>query len=154
MDAGHIAAELLKSFRKTRALPKSVTEHLASKTASQLEGALPAISLPDFVSFHTAYANDRSAEYGFAQLVLALGQPGDVFWAISTSGNSKNILHAIEVARAKSLTVIGLTGHFGGKMLASCDVCICVPEEETYKVQELHLPVYHAICLELERRIF
>ena len=91
-DAGHISGELLKAFCCRRELPEAVKNRLPLEVANQLQGALPAIALPDFVSFHTAYANDCSAEFNFAQLVLALGQPGDVLWTLSTSGNSKNIL--------------------------------------------------------------
>ncbi|MDE6576515.1 MAG: SIS domain-containing protein [Opitutales bacterium] len=153
-DSGHIAGELLKSFCRKRPIPQNIAAQLPAEITEQLEGALPVISLPDFVAFHTAYANDRSAAYGFAQLVLALGQPGDVFWAISTSGNSKNILHAAQVARAKSMPVIGLTGQSGGALKSLCDVCIAVPEVETYKIQELHLPIYHALCQALEAALF
>ncbi|MDR0740269.1 MAG: SIS domain-containing protein [Puniceicoccales bacterium] len=153
-DAGHISGELLKSFCKKRPILQDIAAKIGSEMASNLEGALPAISLPDFVSFHTAYANDRSAEYNFAQLVLALGDEGDVLWALSTSGNSKNIIHAIRTARAKNLKVIGLTGRSGGMMCDLCTTCICVPEEETFKIQELHLPVYHALCQAIEAHFF
>ncbi|MDR2371760.1 MAG: SIS domain-containing protein [Puniceicoccales bacterium] len=153
-DAGHISGELLKSFCKKRPIPQDIAAKIGSEMASNLEGALPAISLPDFVSFHTAYANDRSAEYNFAQLVLALGDEGDVLWALSTSGNSKNIIHAIRTARAKNLKIIGLTGRSGGTMCDLCTTCICVPEKETFKIQELHLPVYHALCQAIEAHFF
>ncbi|MDR2201052.1 MAG: SIS domain-containing protein, partial [Puniceicoccales bacterium] len=93
-------------------------------------------------------------EYAFAQLILALGKPRDAFLAISTSGNSKNMLHGIAVARAKDMAVIGLTGATSGAMIARCKPCICVPEHETYKIQELHLPVYHALCQALESHFF
>jgi D-sedoheptulose 7-phosphate isomerase len=153
-DAGHISGELLKSFCKRRTVPEDIVIKLGLEMASNLEGALPAISLPDFVAFHTAYANDRSAEHNFAQLVLALGSENDVLWALSTSGNSKNIIHAIRIARAKDLRVIGLTGRSGGTMRDLCTACICVPEEETFKIQELHLPVYHALCRAIEAHFF
>ncbi|UPA28111.1 MAG: SIS domain-containing protein [Verrucomicrobiota bacterium] len=153
-DSGHIAGELLKSFCCKRPIPPNIAAQLPAEITEQLEGTLPVISLPDFVAFHTAYANDRSVAYSFAQLVLALGQLGDVFWAISTSGNSKNILHAAQVARAKSMPVIGLTGQSGGALKSLCDVCIAVPEVETYKIQELHLPIYHALCQALEAALF
>ncbi|MDR1590648.1 MAG: SIS domain-containing protein [Puniceicoccales bacterium] len=153
-DAGHISGELLKSFCKKRLIPRNIATKIAREIVPNLEGALPAIPLPDFVSFHTAYANDRNGEYNFAQLVLALGNENDVLWALSTSGNSRNIIHAIEIARAKTLRVIGLTGRSGGMMRDLCTACICVPEEETFKIQELHLPVYHAICQALEAHFF
>jgi D-sedoheptulose 7-phosphate isomerase len=153
-DAGHISGELLKSFCKKRPIPQDIAIKIGSEMASNLEGALPAIALPDFVSFHTAYANDRNAEYNFAQLVSALGGEGDVLWGLSTSGNSKNIIHAIRIARAKDLKVIGLTGRSGGMMRDLCTACICVPEEETFKIQELHLPVYPALCRAIEAHFF
>ncbi|MDR0590505.1 MAG: SIS domain-containing protein [Puniceicoccales bacterium] len=153
-DAGHIAGELLKNFCKKRPIPEDIAAELGEEEASQLEGALPVISLPDFTSFYTAYANDRHADYGFAQLILGLGQAQDVFLALSTSGNSKNILHAIRVANAKRMKVAGLTGATGGAMCRHCAACICVPERETFAIQELHLPVYHALCREWEDYFF
>jgi D-sedoheptulose 7-phosphate isomerase len=153
-DAGHISGELLKSFCKKRPIPMKIAQKIGPEMAEQLEGTLPAIPLTDFVSFHTAYANDRNAAYSFAQLVLALGGKNDVLLAISTSGNSKNIIHAIRVAQAKNLEVIGLTGRTGGKMRDLCTACICVPEDETFKIQELHLPIYHTLCQELENYFF
>lgn len=153
-DSGHIAGELLKSFCRKRPIPSTIAQQLPLEITEQLEGALPIISLPDFVAFHTAYANDRSATFSFAQLVLALGQPGDLFLGISTSGNSKNILYAAQVARAKGMSVLGLTGQSGGAFKPLCNVCINVPEQETYKIQELHLPVYHALCQAIEAEFF
>ena len=116
--------------------------------------ALPAISLVGEVGLTTAYSNDVAPDLMFAQQVLGYAKPGDVFLGISTSGNSKNIIYAAEVAKARGMRVIGLTGENGGKMKGVSDVCIKVPEKETFKVQELHLPVYHAICLEVEKSIF
>ncbi|MDR3317348.1 MAG: SIS domain-containing protein [Puniceicoccales bacterium] len=153
-DAGHIAGELLKNFYKKRAIPEDIATKLGEEVSNHLEGALPVIALPDFTAFHTAYANDRDGAYSFAQLVLALGNEGDALLAISTSGNSKNILHAIGVAHAKDMKIVGLTGATGGAMRPCCTACICVPERETFKIQELHLPVYHALCQELENYFF
>jgi D-sedoheptulose 7-phosphate isomerase len=153
-DSGHMSTELLKSFCKKRPIPHDLAEKLGNEITAHLEGALPIISLPDFVAFHTAYANDRDAEYSFAQLVLALGQKGDTFLAISTSGRSNNILHAIQVANAKAMNIIGLTGETGGFMREHCTACIDVPERETFKIQELHLPVYHALCQALEHHFW
>jgi D-sedoheptulose 7-phosphate isomerase len=153
-DSGHMAGELLKSFCKKRPIPVDIAEKIGEEMASKLEGALPVIALADFVTFHTAYGNDRNGEYAFAQLILALGKPQDALLAISTSGNSKNILHSVNVARAKDMAVIGLTGMTGGALGAFCRPCICVPERETFKVQELHLPVYHALCQALENHFF
>jgi D-sedoheptulose 7-phosphate isomerase len=115
---------------------------------------LPAIPLPDLVAFQTAFANDCRPEFAFAQLVFALGRPGDVLFSISTSGNSTNVLHANSVARELGMAVVGLSGKGGGRMGETCDCCIRVPVVETYLAQELHLPVYHAICAALEARFF
>jgi D-sedoheptulose 7-phosphate isomerase len=150
-DSEHMAAELLKGFRRDRAVgPGAVPE----KLRSHLQGALPAIPLPSFVAPLTAFANDCDPDYAFAQLVLALGRSGDMLFSISTSGNSANVLRANETARALGLTVLGLSGESGGKMAATCDVCIRVPERETYRIQELHLPVYHALCAAVEADFF
>lgn len=119
-----------------------------------MQGALPAIALVDHVVLSTAYLNDMDPLLGFAQQLFGYGAEGDVFFAISTSGNSQNILYAGVVAKAKGLKVIGLTGKDGGRLKEICDVAIVVPETETYKIQELHLPVYHALCLMLEERFF
>jgi D-sedoheptulose 7-phosphate isomerase len=153
-DAEHMSAELLKGFRSGRALGESWRKILPRETWEVLQGALPAIPLPSFVAFQTAFSNDRRPEFCFAQLVLALGAAGDVLFAISTSGNASNVLLANGVARAKGMAAIGLTGADGGKMPASCDVCIRVPERETYRIQELHLPVYHALCAMVEAHFF
>ena len=153
-DAGHIVGELLKSFVVKRPIDPLVASALGPAIANELEGALPAISLPDMVAISSAYANDRNPQFAFAQLTYGLGMAGDVLLAISTSGNSENVLLACQVAHAKGMQVLGLTGKSGGKLKALCDHCVCVPEEETFKIQELHLPVYHAICLMLEQALF
>ena len=119
-----------------------------------LQGALPALSMVNQVALNTAFANDQAPELGFAQQVLGLGRPGDVLLGITTSGNSANVLFAADVARARGMKVVGLTGQGGGKMAAKCDVCVAVPARETYQVQEYHLPVYHALCLALEEEFF
>jgi D-sedoheptulose 7-phosphate isomerase len=115
-----------------------------------LQGALPAFALVENAALATAYNNDCNPEYTFAQQVYAYVREGDCLLGISTSGNSRNIINAIETAKARRAVTLGLTGATGGKMKELCDICICVPETETYKVQELHLPVYHALCLMLE----
>ena len=150
-DADHIAGELLKAFGKKVSLKHS---GLPETLESHLQHALPAIPLANLHGAFTAYSNDREPEWAFAQLVYALGTPGDCLWALSTSGNSKNILNAVQVARAKQMKVLGLTGRSGGQLRDLCDVCICVPEEETLKIQELHLPIYHCLCLEIEEHFF
>ena len=153
-DAGHIAGELLKGFGQKRPLHADWQEKLGKNLAAQLQGALPTLALPDFTALLTAYANDCNPEYGFAQLTWGLGQAADTLLCISTSGNSKNILNAAEVARAKGLKTIGLSGQTGGQLKDTVDTCICVPHREVYRIQERHLPIYHALCLELEKAFF
>ena len=153
-DCEHIAGELVKSFSRERPLDPELADKLGQELASNLHGSLPAIPLPSFTAFHTAFANDDHPEYAFAQQVIGLGKPGDVLLAISTSGNSGNVLHAINTAKATELKVIGLTGADGGKLAPLCDVAIKVPAQEVARVQELHLPVYHALCQALEDAIF
>ncbi|MDR3273852.1 MAG: SIS domain-containing protein [Puniceicoccales bacterium] len=153
-DCGHIAGELLKSFKSKRLVVGNFRHSVGDEIADNLQGALPVISLPDMVAINTAYANDCDPRYNFAQLVYGLGFTGDVLLAISTSGNAKNVNLAATVARAKGMSVVGLTGESGGTLASKCNVCIRVPESETFKVQELHLPVYHTLCLVLERRFF
>ena len=160
-DCDHIAGELLKGFMSKRPLPKEkkaemlrLCPELGDDTLSDLQMGLPAISLHSALAYNTAYCNDVSAELVYAQAVLALGKDCDVLLAISTSGNSKNVIRACEVAKALGIKVVGLTGRQGGKLKVISDVCISVPEDETYKVQELHLPVYHALCAELEKHFF
>lgn len=145
-DAEHWAGELLKRFCKARPLPPNLPPELAG----ELEGALPAIPLTSFSAFQSAWANDRNPDFNFAQLVHALGRPGDVLIGLSTSGAAKNVNHAVAAAKAFGLKTVGLTGAGGGPLAAAADVAICVPETETFKVQELHLPVYHCICRMLD----
>jgi D-sedoheptulose 7-phosphate isomerase len=153
-DCDHIAGELLKGFGKTRSLPLQWEKKLGDKLAENLQEALPAIPLPCITGFLTAYMNDCDPAYVYAQATWALGRPNDVLFCISTSGNSKNILHAVEVARHMGLKTIGLTGQTGGKLKALVDSCICVPQTEVFKVQEYHLPIYHSLCLWLEDVFF
>ena len=160
-DAEHIAGELMKTFTKKRKLPDSfITEiekfdsEIAQYLISSLQPGLPVISLSGHASLNTACINDIDGNITFAQQAYGYGKDGDVFLGISTSGNSKNILYAAAVAKAKKLKVIALTGADGGKLKTFADVSICVPEIETYKIQELHLPVYHTICLMLEDYFF
>lgn len=153
-DSGHIVGELLKSFYIKRPIDPNIRKIVGDDIANNLQGANPAISLPDLVSITTAYENDCHPQYVFAQLMYRLGNYGDVFIGISTSGNSSNVNFAAIVAKAKGMQVIGLTGRSDGKLLNNCDVCIRAPEDETYKVQELHLPIYHTLCLMLEKTFF
>lgn len=153
-DADHISGELLKGFDHPRPISREWIQKLGPGLASHLQGALPAIPFTAFNALATAYGNDCDGEYTFAQLTWGLGRAGDALLAITTSGNSRNVLLAIEVARAKGIRTIGLTGKTGGKLKDTVDTCICVPETEVHKIQELHLPVYHALCLMLENVFF
>lgn len=160
-DSEHIVGELMKGFVKPRKLSdefvsklKNVDEHMGEELGEKLQGALPAIALVDHVALSTAYLNDVDPLLGFAQQINGYGDEDDVFLAISTSGNSKNILYACTIAKAKGMKVVGLTGKDGGKLKDMSDVVIIVPESETFKIQELHLPVYHCLCLMLEEVFF
>ena len=153
-DAEHIVGELLKKFRKHRDIDGGIAAKLPPELVAKLEGALPAVSLVSMSGILTAFANDVAWETAFAQQVYGLGKPGDVLIALSTSGNSANCVNAALVAKAKGMKVVSLTGEGGGKLVALADAAIRVPESETYKVQELHLPVYHALCAELENQLF
>ncbi len=160
-DALHIVGELMKSFVLPRKLSEDDLKAFRASGARRpeylhdnLQGALPAIALVSETSLQTAYANDVAPELAFAQQVWGLGNAGDVLLGITTSGNSENVVCAAEVARAKGMTVVALTGALGGKMKAVSDVTIAVPDTETYRIQELHLPVYHALCLILEDEFF
>ncbi len=145
-DAEHWAGELLKRFCKTRPLPTALPPELAA----ELEGAFPVLPLTSFPAFQSAWANDRNPDFNFAQLVSALGRRGDVLIGLSTSGNAKNVNHAVATAKALGLKTVGLTGSAGGALAAAADVVIKVPAAETFKVQELHQPVYHCVCLMLD----
>lgn len=153
-DADHIAGELLKGFCSKRPLKTPARERLGEELASKLQDALPAISLHSLGAINTAWLNDCDPYYGYAQLVWGLGNANDALLGLSTSGNSKNVCHAMEVAKAKGLTTIGLSGKSGGKLKTLASVCICVPDSETFRIQEMHLPIYHAICLALEDIFF
>ena len=160
-DAEHIVGELMKGFK----LPRKANAEFANKLvnenkelgpilAENLQGALPAIALDGHPALSTAYMNDCEPLLCFAQQVNGYGKTGDVFLGISTSGNSKNVLYAATTAHAKGMKVIGLTGAKSSKLEKMSDVCIKVPQTETYMIQELHLPVYHCLCLMLEERFF
>lgn len=160
-DAEHIAGELMKRFKTPRPVTPEFAEKLKSidplrgeNLAHNLERGLMAIPLVAHEALSTAYINDVDGLGVFAQQLFGFGRPGDVFWGISTSGNSKNVMSATVVARAIGLKVIGLTGAKGGELAEVSDVVIRVPENETYMIQELHLPVYHCLCLMLEDRFF
>lgn len=158
-DAEHIVGELMKGFVESRKLPKEfaatlkdVDTAMGQELGDKLQATLPAIALVGHVSLSTAYLNDVDPLLGFAQQLNGYGNDGDVFLAISTSGNSKNILYACVVAKAKGLKIVALTGGTGGRLKDFADVAIIAPETETYKIQEYHLPIYHWLCLGLEER--
>lgn len=160
-DALHIAGELMKAFvlprRPDKALMDMLNERFPADAAfltEKLERALPAIPLVESAAVSTAIANDTAAQLVFAQQVYGLGQPNDVLLGISTSGNSKNVVYAAEVAQALGMHVITLTGRGPNRLAAVSDCQIAVDETETFRVQELHLPVYHALCLMLENHFF
>ena len=160
-DSEHIVGELMKGFKKARKLTpaqqeslKTVNEELGSVLAESLQGALPAIALDGHPALTTAYMNDCEPLLCFAQQVNGYGKKEDVFLGISTSGNSKNVLYAATVAKAKGMKVVGLTGQKDSNLKDLADVTIQVPQTETYMVQELHLPVYHCLCLMLEDEFF
>lgn len=160
-DANHIVGELMKGF----CLPRKVNEKFAQKLVSidsekgmelaeKLQEALPALALDNHNALNTAYLNDVNGLMYYAQQVMGYGDSKDTLIGISTSGNSKNIIYACITARAKGMKIIILTGKTGGEVRDLADVCICVDEIETYKIQELHLPIYHCLCLMLEHKFF
>lgn len=160
-DAEHIVGELMKGFKLPRKMPEDFAKAVAQidadmgqTIAEHLQGTLPAIALDGHPALTTAYMNDCAPLLCFAQQLYGYGQSGDVFLGISTSGNSKNVLYAAVTAHAKGMRVIGLTGFKKSRLTELSDVCIRVPETETFMVQELHLPVYHCLCLMLESRFF
>lgn len=153
-DADHIAGELLNKFRRRRALDPAIAARLPGELAEKLVGALPAISLTAMSAALSSISNDSCWEVAFAQQVCGLGRRGDALIAISTSGNSENCVNAALVARAMGMGVVALTGRDGGRLAPLADAAIRVPETETFRIQELHLPVYHALCADLEEALF
>lgn len=160
-DAEHIVGELMKAFKIPRKLSEkdcqyliSINEDMGRVLASNLQGALPAIALDGHLALTTAYMNDCEPLLCFAQQINGYGQENDVFLGISTSGNSKNIIYATITAKAKGLKIVGLTGSRESQLSSYADVCVKVPEIETYMIQELHLPIYHCWCSMLEDHFF
>lgn len=160
-DAEHIVGELMKGFKKKRPISNELYHALldidaekADELVENLQGGLPAIALDGHPGLTTAFMNDCNPLMCFAQQVNGYGNEGDVFLGISTSGNSKNVIYAAMTAKARGLKVIGLTGEKQSELSRLADVCIRVPETETYMIQELHLPVYHCLCLMLEEKFF
>ncbi|MFR3729859.1 SIS domain-containing protein [Lacrimispora sp.] len=160
-DAEHIVGELMKGFVKRRAVSEEFAEKLmeadpkrGKELAQKLQGGLPAIALTGHPGLSTAFLNDVDGDLIFAQQTYGYGKKGDVLLGISTSGNSKNVMYAMAAAKALGMKTIGLTGKDGGQLKTAAGVTIVVPETETFKIQELHLPIYHALCLMLEERFF
>jgi D-sedoheptulose 7-phosphate isomerase len=160
-DCEHIVGELMKGFMSRRPITSDMRQKLmvfgedeGRYLSDHLQGALPAISLVSHTALMTAYANDVAADMMFAQQVFGYGKPGDVLVGLSTSGNSVNVIRAIQVARTLGLTTVGLTGKSGGRMVNLCDVTIRVPWDSTPDVQERHLPIYHTLCIMLEEAFF
>ncbi len=160
-DCDHIVGELMKGFMLNRALSdakkeamKKNCDQLDDALLSKLQGALPAVSLPSVTALNSAFCNDVDAELVYAQPLMSLAKEDDILIAISTSGNSANVVATAKVARGLGIKVIALTGKSGGKLASLADISLRVPETETYKVQELHLPVYHCLCAEIEKHFF
>lgn len=160
-DCDHIVGELMKGFLKKRPLDsQKKTEMikrcpaLEEEMLSSLQGGFRAVSLPSLSAFGSAFSNDVDASLTYAQATLALGREGDALIAISTSGNAQNVIAAAKVARGIGMKVIAMTGKSGGTLAELADIAIKAPATETFKVQELHLPIYHCICAELEEYFF
>ena len=160
-DCEHITGELLKGFLSKRPLSEEFKAELLKNEAriskealEKLQMGLPAINLSSLPSLSTAFMNDVDPFFGFSQAVLALGKKGDVLIAMSTSGNAENVYNAALIAKGLGIKVIGLTGEKGGKLKEVADITIKDPETETFKVQELHLPVYHYLCAAVEKHFF
>lgn len=160
-DAEHIVGELMKGFLLKRRLSpefyakmKEICPEEADYFYENLQGTLPALSLMNQVALNSAFANDQAPDLAMAQQILGMGDEGDSLLAISTSGNSANVLYAVQMAKVKGVTTIGLTGRSGGRLKNLTDICICVPDAETYRIQELHLPIYHMLCIAVENEFF
>lgn len=157
-DCEHIAGELLKGFMLQRTptgeMLSAFVETLGEDDAKKLQGGVAAIPLPSLTGVGSAFCNDVDPALVYAQLVYTLGKPGDLLLCLSTSGNSKNVVNAAAAAKALGIETIALTGASGGKLKALCDTVVCVPETETFRIQEYHLPVYHVICAQVEENLF
>ena len=160
-DSDHIVGELMKGFVKRRPVSTELAEALkqtdperGEELAKKLQGGLPAIALTNHAALSSAFANDVDGMLSYAQQLNGYGKAGDVFLGISTSGNSENVMYAVAVAKASGIKTIGLTGKNGGEMAGACDCSIVVPSDETFKIQELHLPIYHTLCLMLEEHFY
>ena len=160
-DAEHIVGELMKNKNKKRPLNEELYKKMqtvcpeeADYLYKNLQSPLPAISLMNAVALNSAFANDQAPDLAMAQQLLGLGQPADILIGISTSGNSSNVIYALQMARTLGIKTIGLIGGRQCKMQDICDIVIAAPEQETYKIQELHLPIYHMLCMAVEEEFF
>ncbi|MFA5698185.1 MAG: SIS domain-containing protein [Sphaerochaeta sp.] len=160
-DSEHIVGELMKSFIAHRPVDRPIAEALieadqehGSYLAMKLQSPIKAIALPTHTALSTAFANDVDPHLTFAQCTLGWGEEGGVFWGLSTSGNAKNVTLAASVAKAKGMKILAFTNSDGGELAKKADIAIKVPEKETYKVQELHLPIYHYLCIRIEEELF
>lgn len=160
-DCEHIVGELMKGFLKKRPLDGSKMEEMKrncnlvnDEMLEKLQGGLPAIAIPSITALNSAFCNDVDPELVYAQPLMSLAKENDILIGVSTSGNSKNVFGAVKVAKALGIKVIGLTGKTGGKLKDTADICICAPETETFKIQELHLPIYHYLCAAVEEHFF
>lgn len=157
-DADHIVGELAKSFVRKRPVDRDLALRLREADpekgellADSLQQGLTALSLTGQPSLSTAFGNDVNPYMVYAQQTLVYGAQDDMYWGISTSGNAANVVYGAITAKAKRMKVLGMTGMDGGELKRLSDVCICVPQSTTFLVQELHLPIYHAICMYLEQ---
>ena len=160
-DCDHIVGELMKGFLKKRPLDNIKKAEMKDNCGlvddellNKLQGGLPAIAIPSITALNSAFCNDVDPELIYAQPLMSLARENDILIGISTSGNSKNVFGAVKVAKALGIKVIGLTGKTGGKLKDTADICIRAPETETFKIQELHLPIYHYLCAAVEEHFF
>ena len=160
-DAEHVVGELMKGFLLPRRMSDDVTNRLSQMYDAEgldmvenLQGGLPAVSLTGHPALSTAFANDVAPSMIFAQQLSVLAKPGDALLAFSTSGDSSNVVKALMMGKAMGISSLAMTGRGGGRCARIADLSICVPEDETYKIQELHLPVYHALCAMLEEEFY
>ena len=160
-DCEHIVGELMKGFLKKRPLDGSKKTEMKrncnlvdDELLGKLQCGLPAIAIPSITALNSAFCNDVDPELVYAQPLMSLARENDILIGISTSGNSKNVFGAVKVLMALGIKFIGLTGKTVGKLKETADICICAPETETFKIQELHLPINHNLCAAVEEHFF
>ena len=153
-DCEHISGEFLKGFLSKRKIADGEYPEFSEEAREKLQKGIPSIPLTSLTALISAFSNDVDADWTYAQMVFALGKKADVFIGLSTSGGAKNVRYGAEIAKALGITTIAMTGAKENPLASLSDIAIRVPETETFKVQELHLPVYHAICAEVENILF